>query len=76
MSITVKQYEDISIRGLEANQKVRGVVRGGHVFQGFFYYPSSVNVGILKVPAENFTTAFDDEAEKTALHQKSFNKEG
>ena len=59
--VTIQEYEEISIRGFEANQEVRGVIRGGHVLGGFFYYPASINVGILKVKAENYTTEWDNE---------------
>lgn len=59
--ITIQEYNEISIRGIQANQRVRGVTRGGYVFQGFFYYPASINVGILKVKAENYTTEWDNE---------------
>lgn len=58
---TIQEYQKISIKGIEANQRVHGSVRGGYVLQGFFYYPAAVNVGIVKVKAENYTTVFDDE---------------
>ena len=74
--ITIQQYNEISIRGIEANQTVHGSVRGGHVLGGFFYYPAATNVGILKVKAENYTTGLEDTHDEIAAHQKSFNKEG
>jgi hypothetical protein len=34
-------YEILKIKGIEAEQMVRGILRGGHVFQGKFYFHSA-----------------------------------
>jgi len=52
--INIQQYEEIQLIGIEAEQMVRGVLRGGYVFQGKFYYPAAVNVGIMCVDADNY----------------------
>lgn len=33
-------YDTLKIIGIEAEQNVRGITRGGHVFQGKFYFHS------------------------------------
>lgn len=51
------KYQEIQIRGIEAEQMVRGVLRGGYVFQGIFYFHSSV--GLNKVEAKDWKGIID-----------------
>lgn len=50
------QYQEITLRGIEANQNVGGIVRGGYVYQGKFYYHAAANIGLCSVDAKNYTT--------------------
>jgi hypothetical protein len=74
--VTIQEYEKLCIVGLEATQEVRGTERGGIVFQGDFYFPCSTNVGILKVPAVNYKTAFDNTVELDRMYINSMAREG
>jgi len=58
--VTIQEYDNLCLVGLEATQEVRGTERGGIVFQGDFYFPCATSVGILKVAALNWKTSFSD----------------
>jgi hypothetical protein len=55
MSISVQEHDIIMRDGQPAEARIKGVLRGGHVFEGRFYAPASVNVGVLSDALEHVT---------------------
>lgn len=66
-------YEEITLRGIEANQSVGGIMRGGHVYHGKFYYHAAANIGLCSTEAKNYTTPPYCNEEQ---YEKSFSREG
>lgn len=66
-------YQEITLRGIEANQKVGGILRGGFVYKGKFYYHAAANIGLCSVDAKDYTTPPYENQEQ---YEKSFIREG
>lgn len=58
-SITIQEYNNLAIRGIEATQTVQGKERGGFVLCGKFYFCGATNYGIFEVEAKDWTSSVD-----------------